>query len=142
MNQALEPYEMTVAVQPGDIDQLGHVNNIAYLRWVQDIAVVHWKKFAALADQAELAWVVLRHEIDYKRPAYIEDEVIARTWVGTASGIRFVRFTELLRGGDRSVLAKARTVWCPIDRKTGNPTIVSQHVREHFSNPASLPEDT
>jgi len=88
------PFELTIPVEPADIDELGHVNNVAYLRWVQDVAVTHWKAIASAVDQAKLRWVVLRHEIDYKHPAYLGDGIIAKTWVGTTDRIRFERHTD------------------------------------------------
>lgn len=130
---APEEFEIRITVNPNDIDQLGHVNNVVYLRWVQEAAVAHWSAAAPAADQAKLRWVVVRHEIDYKRPAVLGDEVIARTWVGTATRRAFDRHTELLRASERRVLARARTVWCPIDARTGRPTDVSPEVRARFS---------
>jgi acyl-CoA thioester hydrolase len=124
---------MAIAVEPADIDALGHVNNVVYLRWVQDIAVAHWKAAASPADQAKLLWIVVRHEIDYKQPARLGDGILARTWVGAATRIRFERHTELLRAGDGVLLAKARTVWCPIDAVTGKLANVSAQVRAVFS---------
>jgi acyl-CoA thioester hydrolase len=115
---------------------LGHVNNVTYLRWVQDVAVAHWTAFAPAADLEKLVWVVLRHEIDYKHPARLGDQVIARTWVGLATRVRFERHTELLRAADRALLAKALTLWCPLDRSTGKPASVSAEVRARFSLPA------
>jgi acyl-CoA thioester hydrolase len=110
---------------------------VTYLRWVQDVATAHWQAAAPAADQAMLAWVVVRHEIDYRRPAFLHDQIIARTWVGTAARHRFERHTELLRGTDRKLLARARTIWCPINRQTGKMTDVSQEVRKRFSKLAS-----
>jgi acyl-CoA thioester hydrolase len=133
MSQAAGAFELVIAVQPADIDQLGHVNNVIYLRWVQEAAVAHWTATAPPTDQAKLLWVVVRHEIDYQQAAFLGDRIIARTWVGSASRIRFERFTELLRASDRSVLARARTLWCPIDSRTGRPVSVSPEVRAGFS---------
>jgi acyl-CoA thioester hydrolase len=133
MNTEPSPFELTIAVEPADIDELGHVNNVAYLRWVQDVAVAHWRAIASALDQTKLRWVVVRHEIDYKHPAYLGDGIVARTWVGTASRIRFERHTELLRAGDRRLLATARTLWCPIDAVTGRPASVGPDVRARFS---------
>jgi acyl-CoA thioester hydrolase len=138
MNEPLPAFEMAVAVEPGDIDVLGHVNNVTYLRWVQDAAVAHWTAFAPAADQANLVWVVLRHEIDYKHPARLGDQIVARTWVGHATRVRFERHTELLRASDRAVLAKALTLWCPIDPSTGKPASVSAEVRARFSVPSPV----
>lgn len=128
-----ERFELRIQVQPVDIDELGHVNNVVYLRWVQDVATAHWRAAAPPSDQAKIGWVVVRHEIDYKAAAGPEDEIIARTWVGPASRLTFERNTELLRAADRQLLARARTLWCPIDRKTGRPTEVSPEVRAGFS---------
>ena len=126
-------FEIDIAVEPADIDPLGHVNNVVYLRWVQDAAIAHWQAAASAEDQEALLWVVVRHEIDYKRPAFLDDEILARTWVGTATQRAFDRHTELLRRKDMRVLAQVRTVWCPIDAKTGKPTDVSDEVRARFS---------
>ena len=133
MTSAIEPHEIELKVQKEDIDMLGHVNNVVFLRWVQDAAVAHWFAKATQEDQESLFWVVLRHEIDYKHPAYLEDAIVARTWVGTASRRAFERHTEILRAADRKLLAKARTLWCPLDRNTGKPTDVSDDVRRRFS---------
>jgi acyl-CoA thioester hydrolase len=130
-----ERFELALEIQAPDIDELGHVNNVVYLRWVQDVAVAHWRVAATAEQQADLAWVVLRHEIDYKRAAVLGDAIVARTWVGTASKITFERHTEILRAKDRKLLARARTLWCPIDAHTGKPKQVSSDVRERFSVP-------
>ena len=122
---------MPVSVQPADIDEQDHVNNTVYLRWIQDVAVAHWKSLASKEAQDAIGWVVLRHEIDYKLPAGLGDEIVLRTWVGEASRLKFERFTEVRRKSD--VLAKARTLWVPIDWNTGKPTRVSAEVRARFS---------
>lgn len=124
---------MVVIVQPGDIDDQNHVNNTVYLRWVQDVATAHWKSLASTEAQSAIGWVVLRHEIDYKTPACVGDEVILRTWVGAASRLKFERFTEVRRKIDSQLLANARTLWVPIDVRTGKPTRVSGDVRARFS---------
>jgi len=124
---------MTVPVLPGDIDEQNHVNNIVYLRWVQDVATAHWKSLASAEAQRAVGWIVLRHEIDYKIPAGLGDEIVLRTWVGAASRLKFERFTEVSRKIDKQLLAQARTLWVPIDSKTGKPTRVSAEVRARFS---------
>src|SRR5579862_9345530 len=135
MDPATRAFEIVIPVQPSDLDQLGHVNNVTYVRWVQEAAVAHWQAVAPAADQAKVLWIMLRHEIDYLQPALPGDQIIARTWVGSASRVRFERFTELLRASDRTVLAKARTMWCPIDAGKRKPVAVSAAVRACFSAP-------
>ncbi len=128
-----DPFELPLPVQRADIDGLGHVNNTVYLRWVQDVAVAHWEFLAPKEAQDEIVWVVLRHEIDYKHPARAEDGIVARTWVGRASGLSFERHTEILRESDRRLLARARTLWCPVDPRTGRPRRVPEKLRRLFS---------
>ncbi len=128
-------FHIRITVEPSDIDEQDHVNNIVYLRWVQEVAIAHWRAAAPAAAQESLFWVVVRHEIDYKRPAYLGDEILAFTWVGNATRRTFERHTELVRAADRRVLARALTLWCPMDVKTGKPTDVTDEVRFLFSTP-------
>lgn len=130
------PFEHALRVAAADLDERRHVNNVVYLRWVQDVAIAHWRALASPAAQAEVAWVALRHEIDYLSPAVLGDELVARTWVGRAEGLSFERFTEIRRAGDGRVLARARTLWCPVDARSGRPRRVSAEVRAHFSTSA------
>jgi len=127
-------FEMTVPVLPADIDGQNHVNNIVYLRWIQDVATAHWQSLASAEAQAVIGWVVLRHEIDYRSPASLGDEILLRTWVGKASRLKFERFTEIRRKIDnRQLLAQARTLWVPVDVRTGKPMRVSADLRAQFS---------
>jgi acyl-CoA thioester hydrolase len=126
-------FELPREILPGDIDELGHVNNVVYLRWVQDVAIAHWSAAATSAQQAEVAWVAVRHEIDYKHSALPGDGILARTWVGAADSHRFERHTEIVRAADGKLLARARTVWCPINRTTGRLARVSDEIRAQFS---------
>jgi acyl-CoA thioester hydrolase len=134
-------FEMRVAVLPADIDEQNHVNNAVYLRWIQDVATAHWKSLANAEAQAAIGWVVLRHEIDYRSPATLGDEILLRTWVGQASRLKFERFTEILRKAcpepgrriDKQLLAQARTLWVPVDVRTGKPMRVSAELRAQFS---------
>ena len=128
-----ERFELPITVRPDDIDALGHVNNVVYVRWVQDAATAHWQARAAPEDQAALFWVVSRHEIDYVRPAFLDTAVLARTWVGQARGQKFERHTELVRADDGKTLVRARTLWVPVDSETLRPTDVSDSVRDRFS---------
>jgi len=130
---APERFALSIKVQEADIDQLGHVNNVVYLKWVQDVAVAHWRTVATREQQAALIWVVIRHEIDYSSAARLGEDIVAETWVGMASRRTFERHTEIRRMPDRKLLARARTLWCPIDVGTGKPARVDAEVRARFS---------
>ena len=126
-------FERSVPVIPEDFDELGHVNNVVYLRWIQDVATAHWRHAATPEQQARYAWVAHRPEIDYKAPGLPGDAIVASTWVGAAEAVRFERFVEILRATDRKVLAASRTIWVPIARTTGRVTRVDEDVRRVFS---------
>jgi|SRR5947209_17269675 len=131
------PFEITVRVTEADIDGQGHVNNVVYLRWAQDVAVAHWRKLAPNESRDTIGWVVLRHEIDYKAAGFLHDELRVGTWVGELEGLSFERHTEITRPNDNKVLARVRTLWVPINPETGRPTRVSAEVREIFSRAAA-----
>lgn len=112
-----QTYEVPFAVQPEDIDEQGHVNNVVYLRWVQEAATTHWMDRSTPQEREQWMWVVKRHEIDYISPALPGDVLVARTWLGEARGARFDRFVEIMRGTDGQMLAKAKTTWVLLDAK-------------------------
>jgi len=126
-------FEISVSVKAGDIDEQNHVNNTVYLRWVQEVATAHWQAIASSEAQNSIGWVVLRHQIDYKAPACLGDDVVLRTWVGKATRLTCERFTEIRRSNDGQLLSTARTLWCPINAQTGRPVRVPMDVREQFS---------
>ena len=128
-----EAFEIIVPVQAADIDQQKHVNNAIYLRWVQEVATAHWEARAPASACQTIGWVVLRHEIDYKIPACLGDEILLRTWVGQATRATFERFTEMRRRSDHELVAQARTLWVPVNSATGKPTRVPSEVRAAFS---------
>jgi acyl-CoA thioester hydrolase len=127
------PFEISVSVMHEDIDEQNHVNNTVCLRWVQEVATAHWRAVASTQAQESIGWVVLRHEIDYKAPACLGDDVLLRTWVGKATRLTFERFTEIRRSSDDQLLSTARTLWCPINAQTGRPVRVPPEVHEQFS---------
>src|SRR5438309_7342769 len=115
------PFEIIVPVVAADIDEQNHVNNTVYLRWVQDVATAHWRAIAGREAQDTIGWIVLRHEIDYKAPAMLGDEIVLRTWVGTATGLTFELCNEIRRKCDCQLLCATRTLWGPTNDNTGRP---------------------
>ncbi len=125
-------FEQAITVTAEDLDELHHVNNVVYLRWVQDVATAHWTAIAPREALETVAWVARRHEIDYLSAATLGEELVARTWVGQAEGLTFERLTEIRRANGQ-VIARARTLWVPISRVTGKPARVGEDVRALFS---------
>ena len=115
-----------------DIDANGHVNNVVYVRWIQDMATSHWDARQPAAEQSNWAWIVLRHEIDYRRALMPGETATARTWVAEApEGPRFDRFVRI-DGPDGAMCAQARTVWCMIEQATGRPKRVTPEIVARF----------
>ncbi len=128
-------FELPVRPEPSDIDGLGHVNNIVYLRWVQDAAAAHWSAAATDDQKTEYMWVVVRHEIDYFVPAFLADDLIARTYVGAVTGARFDRHVEIWRLTGSKLVAKARSVWVALGATNGRPRRVSADLVSRFQRP-------
>jgi acyl-CoA thioester hydrolase len=128
-------FELQLAIAPADIDDLGHVNNVVYLRWIQEVASAHWQSAAAPEDHARLAWVVTRHELDYKAAAFLGDEIVGRTRIGATTPITCERFVEIRRTKDDKLLVASRSVWVPVDRTTGRPKRIEDSVLAPFRSP-------
>jgi acyl-CoA thioester hydrolase len=133
-----ERYELAIPVLDADIDVNGHVNNVVYVRWVQDAATAHWNARTSDAEKALVVWVVVRHEIDYRLAALPGDTILAVTWVGPASRHAYERNTELRRRSDGELLARARTLWCPLDPASSRPVRLPPGLRERFAIPGTL----
>ena len=124
-------FSVSFSVNAADIDAQNHVNNVAYVRWIQDAAVAHWFSVTTEIQREKLTWIVTRHEIDYKKPAFENEEITVTTWVGEPTRVSWERFTEIRRG--EALLVKARSVWCLIDRETLKPTRITADLKEIFS---------
>lgn len=128
----MTPFELVVTAQDADIDELGHVNNAVWVRWIQDIATAHWRAIADPAHVDAYIWVVTRHEIDYLRALGPGETVIARTWVGEApKGARFDRIVEFV-SPDGKPHVRARTTWAILDKANGRPIRVPPDVIAPF----------
>jgi len=126
------PFEKTITATAADADELGHVNNAVWVRWIQDMATAHWEAAAPAEHQAAYVWVVIRHEIDYLRALLPGETVTGRTWVAEApKGARFDRHVEFA-GDDGKLRVKARTTWAILDKATGRPLRVPPEVAAPF----------
>lgn len=128
---------MTVA--DDDIDLLGHASNIAYVRWVQDVAIAHSEAVGLGVDRyRELGgvFVVRRHEVDYLRPVLRGERLELRTWIGSVSAAKCLRVTEIVRvhdsSSDETIVARASTTWGFIEFASGRPARIPNGIREAF----------
>lgn len=116
---AAEIFTQRFPVDPADIDELGHVNNIVYLRYAQDIAIAHWRSRAAPEMVDGYVWMVTRHEADYRAQLALGDEVEVRTWVDEApQGATWARFVEIRKAGADKPSAQIKSNWALLDAQT------------------------
>lgn len=125
-----KPFAFPIKVVPGDIDFMGHVNNARYLNWVQEAVLAHWRKLAPADAVAERAWVAIKHEITYRKPAFLEDDVIAKTVLERIQGASAFYSTVIQRGED--VLAEVKSRWCCIDAETLRPARIGEEITRFF----------
>ena len=119
-----------IEIDAADIDFMGHVNNASYLKWVQEAVINHWQRFAPADAVSSHLWVALKHEITYRRPTFLDDEVIATVLLEKVQGARAFYETIIKRGED--VLAEVKSSWCYLDAETLRPARIAQNVIERF----------
>ena len=124
------PYYFHVDVAKDDIDFMGHVNNASYLKWVQEAVIAHWQHLAPVEVVAQHLWVALKHEITYRRPAFLDDDVVATVLLEKVQGARAFYETVIKRGTE--VLAEVKSSWCCLDAKTLRPARLKQNVVDKF----------
>jgi acyl-CoA thioester hydrolase len=129
-------YYHSHTVEPAEIDELGHANNVSYVVWMQTAAVAHsaaqgWRgpRYRALGQ----GWVVRRHTIEYLQPAFAGDRVVVETWVATMKKVTSLRRYRVVRAGDSALLATAETNWAFVDFASGKPARIPPEVAAAFT---------
>jgi acyl-CoA thioester hydrolase len=128
-----ERFSFPIIAKTDDIDELGHVSNLVYLRWVLEAATAHsvargWGHAEYLTLGS--AWVVRRHELDYLAQVMVGQSLVAETWVDSWKAASCVRKTELVRDG--KIVARAATTWAFMSLATGRPQRIADEVRASF----------
>ena len=128
-------FDHPVTVAASDIDEMDHANNVCYIRWMQEAAIAHstrngWPTERYL--ESHWAWVARRHTIDYLQPAFLDDELIVRTWVADFKTVRSRRKYIVFRKSDNAVVATAETNWAFVSTETRRPMKIPQPVAECF----------
>ncbi len=127
-------YTKNITIPQTAIDENGHVNNVTYVQWMQDIAVEHYSSIGGIEAQGpDATWVVREHKIEYLLPAFEKEEIEIRTWVENIRRVRSLRKYEFVRKADGKILVKGETDWVFVDVKTGSPRAVPDAVTKVFS---------
>jgi len=120
-----QPFTIDVGVSDADIDALGHANNTAYVRWMEQCA---WQHSAALGldiaayHALDRAMVVLKHELHYLAAAFADEELVVATWIMSSDAkLRLTRHFQIVRPHDAKTLLRARSEYACMEISSGKP---------------------
>jgi len=127
-------YKYTFKVSADVIDRNGHVNNVAYVRWMQDAAVEHARDVIpdAIYRKLQCTWVARSHHIEYLLPTFESETIEVRTWLSNCKRVRCNRQYEFLRIDDQKIVARGETVWVLVRLQDGRPHAIPQKIRDAF----------
>ena len=121
-------FDLIIQVQPEHIDGLGHVNNVVYMQWMQEVTTAHieaiglgLKQYHALKH----AMVAVEHQVQYRKAAFLDDKIILRTWLSDLNSLYSIRQYAFYRFEDQSLLFTGLTKWACIEIATGRPKRMS-----------------
>lgn len=125
--------ERSVTVLPEHLDYLHHVNNISYVKWVQDIAIEHWE--INLTDEIRklFYWVLIEHNIKYKGEAFLGDRINIKTYIKSNTAVTSIRKVEMRLQKNNKLIIDSETNWCLISTSTKRPTRITQKILDIFS---------
>jgi acyl-CoA thioester hydrolase len=131
-----DPLFKTLITVPAEaVDENGHVNNVQYVQWMQDIAVQHYTLMGGVTPTlaAGATWVVRSHQVEYFRPAYTGEQIEGRTWVVNLRRVRSLRRYEFVRLSDGATLVRGATEWVFIDTQSGSPRLIPPGIAQLFT---------
>ena len=128
----MQVYEKHITVNKNDLDELNHVNNVRYVQWIQDIAKAHWEQNTTKNIRDSFFWVVVNHFIEYKSPAFLNDQILIKTYVTNYTSVTSTRVVEMHKND--KLLVKAETVWCLLSVSTNRPARITEEIKSLFVN--------
>ncbi|HXJ97259.1 MAG TPA: thioesterase family protein [Gelidibacter sp.] len=129
----MQSFESQITVSQDDLDNLNHVNNVRYVQWVQDVAEKHWNENATPQMLSDYFWILLKHNIEYKNPAVLGDEILLKTYIKESGGVTCVRMVEIFNKNSNKLLAVSETKWCLVSQKNMRPSRITDEIRLLFS---------
>lgn len=125
-------FEKKITVSTEDLDARNHVNNVRYVQWVQDIAEENWIDNTSDYIRDTYYWVMLSHHIQYKAEAVLGDNLLLKTFVTKAEGLRSTRIVEIYNQKTTKLLSSSETIWCLMSHDTHKPTRITQEIIDLF----------
>ncbi|WOE31625.1 MULTISPECIES: thioesterase family protein [unclassified Acinetobacter] len=115
-------FDLSIVVEPQHIDILGHVNNVVYVSWMQDVASAHIEALGLGLQQyiaLKHAMVAVEHHVQYRKAALVNDEIVLRTWLDDLNALYLSRQYVFYRAKDQTILFVANTKWACVEIATG-----------------------
>ncbi len=134
-NRNKEPfYRLEIIVPAEVVDRNRHVNNVAYVKWMQDAALLHSAATGCtrMTEAIGATWVARMHRIEYLSPAFAGDAITLLTWVADFRKVRSLRRYRFVRAQDQKVLAQGETDWVFIDVSTRRPRAIPAEIANLF----------
>jgi acyl-CoA thioester hydrolase len=129
----MQIFEKLITVTIDDLDELSHVNNVRYIKWVNDVAKEHWLQNASQEICEKYFWVLISHHIEYKNSALLNDIIKIKTYVIKTEGVTSTRIVEMYHNKTQKLLIKSETKWCLMSSKTLRPTRINSEIANLFN---------
>ena len=123
-------YSKIITIPETAIDENGHVSNVVYVQWMQEIAIEHYQSISGMNIMQPFGatWVVREHRIEYFLPAFAGEEIEIKTWIETIRRVTSLHQYEFVRKLDGKILVRGETDWVLVDIKTGSPRAIPDEV--------------
>ena len=123
-----------ITIPESALDENGHVNNVMYVQWMQDIARKHYDFIGGTAPTLALGttWVIREHKIEYLLPAFAGEVIEVQTWVDNIRRVRSLRKYRFVRTSDEKLLVQGETDWVFVDVETGQPHRIPEEIKKVF----------
>lgn len=121
-------FSKTIEVQEEAIDHFNHVNNLVYIKWVLEISKEHWNSFSPKTIRDQFGWMILKHEMHYKRQAQLKDKLVIETWIDDVSTATSVRKTIITDKTKKTLIFESEAQWCFVNLKTRKPSRLTSDI--------------
>jgi len=126
------PFSKKIKVEPDVIDHFDHVNNLEYIKWVLKISKEHWNSVTPVNIRNQFGWMILRHEVNYKGQAKLNDELLIKTWIKDYSIARSTRKTSITDTKTNKLIFESEAKWCFVSLKTQKPARITTEILNPF----------
>ncbi|MEQ6167208.1 MULTISPECIES: thioesterase family protein [unclassified Ekhidna] len=126
----MKVFKKSITVTQDHLDFNDHVNNLVYMQWALDISREHWLSEITEEINEKYFWMVRTHHVEYKKQAFLGDEITVKTYVEGYRGPFSDRVVKIYKGDD--LLVEVKSNWCMIERETQKLKRVPEEIQNLF----------